>query len=68
MTNNPVKDAEEHSIDNRRAAGECDICHRTLYAGNSLYDGDTFYPINSLVVCDDCIRDYLNEIRRECIC
>ena len=68
MTNNPVKDAEDHSTDSRHPAGECDLCHRTLYAGNSLYDGDVFYSINFLTICDECIHDYLKDIRSECVC
>ena len=42
----------------RQAAAYCSLCGRTLY------DGDEFYAVNGLSVCEDCLPGFARETFR----
>lgn len=43
----------------------CDICEQPIYREDSMYEGDKYYKINGLVICEECIRDYVKSCGKE---
>lgn len=68
FTDDPVRDAERYFSEaeeeqNEREYIVCDICGEKIFCGDGYWEGDTYYIINELNICEDCISNY---IRTEC--
>lgn len=64
FTNDPVRDMEDHySIE--REYIDCDICHGPIFKADDEHCGDDIYRLNDLNICEDCIYDYLRDVREE---
>lgn len=71
-SDNPVRDAEAYAyamahINDGRESIECDYCHGPVYKADDEHYGDDYYEVNGMVICDNCIRQYLKEIKKECM-
>lgn len=43
---------------------ECDICHKPIYRQDGGYDGDDYWELDELIICEDCKWDYVSSKRR----
>ena len=56
-TGDPVRDQIRYESDlEDQALLHCDIC------GAALYEGDTFYEINGMELCPDCMNDFFRRL------
>ena len=51
--------------ENRRDYIVCDICHGPIFKADDEHCGDDIYRLNDLNICEDCIYDYLRDVREE---
>ena len=70
FTGNPVMDAENYQLHHMRDdedSIQCDYCHGPIYKANSRYEGDRYYELNGLDICENCVGSYLRDIAKECM-
>lgn len=66
----PVRDAEMHQyfLEEARKKRDymlCDICQGEIFRADDENYGDDYYKINGMTICDECIQQYLKEIKKE---
>lgn len=71
-TGNPVMDAEIHQQNNQKAMSGrdyiiCDKCKGKIYKEDALYEGDDYYELDGMCICEECIDEYLKECKRKCV-
>ncbi|MCH1984187.1 hypothetical protein MCG98_16595 [Ruminococcus sp. OA3] len=68
-SDNPALDAEKEAERQEELAErphiECDWCHGYIYECDDWHDGDFKTKLNGLIICDDCLSDYIKSIRKE---
>lgn len=65
-TGNPQMDAEVHQqrlqeARNSRDFIECDICHGEIFREDDEYEGDVYYELDGLNICEECLDRYLKD-------
>lgn len=63
ITDNPVLDAEAHSIEPDRPYFLCDICGGKIYREDDIHEGDVHYDFDGEKVCEDCLGVYAKRFR-----
>lgn len=65
-SDDPVMDAERYytSFTDREHL-TCAFCGRPIYREDKTHYGDVYYEIDGVIVCDDCVMDYIEKNRKE---
>ena len=65
---NPVREAEERSVDRRPVFAICDMCGEIIHGADNLYTGDDYVKLNGSPVHYECAKDWITENRKEALC
>lgn len=65
---NPVREAEERSVDHRPVFAVCPLCGEIIHEADNLYTGDDYVELNGSPVHYECAKDWIMENRREALC
>ena len=66
--NDPVRRAEEYSVDRRPVFAVCGICGEIIHGADNIYSGDDYVFLNGDPVHYECAKDWITENRREALC
>ena len=65
---NPVREAEERSVDRRPVFAMCHLCGEVIHGADNLYTVDDYVELNGSPVHYECAKDYITENRKEALC
>lgn len=65
---NPVREAEERSVDRRPVFAICHLCGEVIHGADNLYTGDDYVELNGSPAHYECAKDYITENRKEALC
>lgn len=66
--NDPIRQAEEHSVDRRPVFAICDMCDEIIHGADNLYTGDDYIELNGSLVHYECAKDWIAENKKEALC
>ena len=66
--NDPIRQAEEHSVDHRPKFAICCICGEIIHGADNMYSGDDYVILNGDPAHYECAKDWIMENRREALC
>lgn len=58
-TDNPERDAERHETELEEANRQCLHC---ALCGGVIYDGDDYFDLDDMVLCEDCMIDNYRKV------
>ena len=66
ITDNPVMDAERYQAaqevaQENREYIKCDECDGKIYKADDRYEGDNYYSVHEVRICEDCINKFWKE-------
>lgn len=64
----PVRDQYRYESDlseeeKKRDYIQCTRCECKIYREDAIYEGDSYYEIDDMILCEDCAKDWLEEQR-----
>lgn len=44
----------------------CDMCDEGIRAGDGVFEGDEYYDFGDIIICADCLDNYISRFKRTC--